>query len=76
MLAMGNHCAPPVTSGGGGGGGGLDDRLQIQLLGARGNQESARGALFILVSLIYISYKSSLEQRIFTPNEMENHKSS
>lgn len=66
MLAMGNHCTPPVTRGGGGGGG-LDDWLQIQLPGARGNQEAARGTLFLLVSLIYISYNNPLSKGFSPP---------
>lgn len=53
-----------------------DEGLQIELLGVRPNQESARGAVFSLISLVHISYKSSLEQRILIPKEMENHKRS
>lgn len=55
---------------------GLDEGLQIELIGTRGNQESARGVLILISSLVHISCKSSLEQRILPPKKMENHKGS
>lgn len=52
----------------------LDREVQIKLIGARRRQELAKVVWLSGVTLVHTAYKSSFEQRILTPEKMENHR--